>query len=1100
MIQSIDVKIGKLQPGKVMIKSTTLTVLLLMGMMLFNGCASTKTSVYEPPVEPYAEREFRAAWVATVANINWPSKPGLTSEQQQAEAVAILDRLLELNFNAVVFQVRPQCDALYASDLEPWSYFLTGLQGQPPDPYYDPLEFWIDESHKRGLELHAWLNPYRAHHVAGGPVSEHSLVKRRPDLALNLSSGYWWLDPAKPGTQEHSIAVVLDIIERYEVDAIHFDDYFYPYPSYHDGDFPDDESWTEYQQGGGKLSQSDWRRASVDQFVERLYKEIKAADPRVKFGLSPFGIWRPNYPESIRGFDQYDQLYADARLWLREGWLDYWSPQLYWPISQVPQSYPVLLNWWQNENPQNRHIWPGLNSNRRGAEGAGETINQVMVTKGFLPASPGNIHFSYHALVSNQALASGLVKGPYRKPALVPSSPWLDKSDPAAPEISLSLAKDSTIVTWTHQRPEDVFRWVLYYKHGNRWDYTILNQADRTYKLPLTKLRYISDADLAAPDSINVLKALDLLNEVRITAVDRMGNESDPVVMEVLDNDYIGNLTGYDIVERYASDHPSWYWKQRSSELEAAFPAARVYQDPLKELRYSDVDSMLLLLEKNYPDQFIYEQLGTSVEGRPINLMQLGSGETRILLWSQMHGDEPTATAALFDVFNYLCANPDDPSVEQILENTTILAIPMLNPDGAQRFNRRNAQGIDINRDARDLQTPEGQILFQAKEKYQPRFGFNLHDMSTRETVGKTDKLVALALMAPPINMRNDSNPTLIRAKQLMTVIMDVLNPFMEGHIAKYDADYMPRAFGDSMQSWGISTVLIESAGWFGEADTFLQKTNFIAYLAAFEAIATGRYSLGDPDRYDQLPVNDRDMYDLVYQDITVVDGTGNPGFRADLAVNFYNGRGRIVDLGDLNIFAAKDTVSGDNLFVAPGFIGVMDTENKPISAIISESRQLLKRGYTTLIYAVPWQSKDLRVQLDTALEESNYPGNWIMVAKISSPISGSTTRLALLEQVGNYDGILVANEVTLAKELAKYTDKPIINTREIGDNYSPEELDAQKIHQITLEPSQQWRLTGKGMIRSGKTADLIVFETDPRGKTLVKQVFVGGRPIQTDK
>ncbi|HET7360691.1 MAG TPA: family 10 glycosylhydrolase, partial [Salinimicrobium sp.] len=296
------------------------------------------------PNIPHAMREFRAAWVATVANINWPSKPGLSSKEQQKEAIALLDFLKKHNFNAVILQVRPQADALYESELEPWSYFLTGEQGKAPEPFYDPLHFWIEAAHDRGLELHAWLNPYRAHHTSGGEISEESIIKTHPELVVKLKNGMYWMDPSKEGTQKRSTAVVMDIVKRYDIDGIHFDDYFYPYDSYNGGeDFPDDESWKAYRESGGKLSRADWRRESVNTFIRNLYKRIKAEKPHVKFGISPFGIWRPGYPKSIRGYDQYNELYADARLWLRKGWVDYFTPQLYWTINQIPQSFPVLL-------------------------------------------------------------------------------------------------------------------------------------------------------------------------------------------------------------------------------------------------------------------------------------------------------------------------------------------------------------------------------------------------------------------------------------------------------------------------------------------------------------------------------------------------------------------------------------------------------------------------------------------------------------------------------------------------------------------------------------------------------------------------------------
>ncbi|MCK5940654.1 MAG: family 10 glycosylhydrolase, partial [Planctomycetes bacterium] len=352
----------------------------------------------EPDAPPLPDREFRAAWVATVANIDWPSRPGLPVAQQQQEARAILDRLVELNMNAVVFQVRPHADALYDSPLEPWSAYLTGAQGQAPTPYYDPLAFWIDEAHARGLQLHAWFNPYRANHPSNpGDICERSIVRARPELVVKLGNkGYWWMDPAMAEVQDLTTSVVMDVVRRYDIDGVHLDDYFYPYRSYHDGqDFPDDRSWSAYRASGGELARNDWRRRAVDTLIERLYREIKAAKPRVEFGISPFGIWRPGHPRGIQGLDQYDVLFADAKRWWNEGWVDYYSPQLYWPIAQVAQSFPVLLGWWRDQNRHGRHLWPGTSISRaRGEAGAAEIVGHVMITRGMLPESPGVCMFS----------------------------------------------------------------------------------------------------------------------------------------------------------------------------------------------------------------------------------------------------------------------------------------------------------------------------------------------------------------------------------------------------------------------------------------------------------------------------------------------------------------------------------------------------------------------------------------------------------------------------------------------------------------------------------------------------------------------------------
>ncbi len=478
------------------------------------SCGGTKKmagSDVSVPQKETAMREFRAAWVATVANINWPSKPGLSTEEQKKEALVLLDFLKDHHFNAVIFQVRPQADALYASELEPWSYYLTSRQGEAPKPFYDPLEFWVEEAHNRGLELHVWLNPYRAHHIAGSDITEHSLVKKMPESVVYLEEGYWWFDPALQSTQDHSAAVVRDLVKRYDIDGVHFDDYFYPYESYNLGkDFPDDKSWAAYQQSGGQLSRGDWRRESVNKFIERVYREIKAEKKHVKFGLSPFGIWRPGYPESISGFDQYASLYADAKLWLNKGWIDYFTPQLYWPISKIEQSFPVLLGWWQEENTMGRHLWPGMNVGRGGDEAnLTEVFNQIMITRGIVPKSKGAVHWSISSLTRNPRVPEGLLKGPYRDQALVPASPWLSDVLPTAPKVTESRNRTHVEVKWTHPNEQAIFNWVVYTQYGNRWDYQILPKNQRTVEIPLQKVG--SEEQLQA---------------VRVAAVDRFGNES----------------------------------------------------------------------------------------------------------------------------------------------------------------------------------------------------------------------------------------------------------------------------------------------------------------------------------------------------------------------------------------------------------------------------------------------------------------------------------------------------------------------------------------------------------------------------------------------
>ncbi|MBN2280476.1 MAG: family 10 glycosylhydrolase [Candidatus Marinimicrobia bacterium] len=502
---------------------------ILVLLLIIYSCAAFLPFIKSEekiPEIPKAENEFRAVWVATVANIDWPSKPGLTVEQQKTEALSILDTAKSLNLNAIIFQVRPHCDAFYVSDLEPWSYYLTGEQGKSPDPFYDPLNFWIDEAHKRGMELHAWFNPYRAHHPAGGQITDHSIIVKRPELAKKLSSGFVWLDPAMKETQQHSMNVILDVVKRYDIDGVHIDDYFYPYPSYNgDEDFPDDDSWKEYKKSKGKLSRDDWRRKAVNDFVRDLYINIKAEKRWVKFGISPFGIWRPNHPHSIKGFDQYEKLYADARLWLQKGWLDYFTPQLYWPINQIPQSYPVLLGWWDRQNIKDRNLWPGLFTSKvQDSTGIDENINQIMVTRGIIHHNPGHTHFSMKAFLRSDSLGlnSALKNSVYEKQALVPTTPWLDDKAPDAPRsIALNFDSLSVKIDWVNEEPKDIFLSVIYYQYGDHWKYQILTE--NSLNLPTSIPHYIEK------DTTHLK-----LSKIAITNVDRCGNESLPLLSEVV--------------------------------------------------------------------------------------------------------------------------------------------------------------------------------------------------------------------------------------------------------------------------------------------------------------------------------------------------------------------------------------------------------------------------------------------------------------------------------------------------------------------------------------------------------------------------------------
>ena len=386
---------------------------------------------------------MRGMWIATVANIDWPSRSNLSADQQRAELVDILDRASAAGINAVMLHVRPAGDAVYASDLEPWAQMLTGQQGT--NPGYDPLAFAVDEAHKRGMELHAWVNPFRAGNTADTVrmVAPH-LFRTRRDL-IRIYGSNIWMDPGEPDVQDHSMRVIADIVRRYDVDGIHADDYFYPYVINDNAGkpvpFPDSATFARY---GNGLALADWRRANIDRFVERMYREVHAIKPTIKVGISPFGIWRPGNPAGITGLDAYASIYADSRKWLQQGWVDYLAPQLYWAISPPQQSFTTLLDWWISQNTAGRHVWPGLAAYRVSdgtatAFSTDEIPNQIKATRARPQGTGMMLYNATWTLKANGgALAAILASDLYKTAALIPASPWLDATPPGAPTLSLS--------------------------------------------------------------------------------------------------------------------------------------------------------------------------------------------------------------------------------------------------------------------------------------------------------------------------------------------------------------------------------------------------------------------------------------------------------------------------------------------------------------------------------------------------------------------------------------------------------------------------------------------------------------------------------------
>jgi len=399
-------------------------------------CASIFSYAQKDP-----QYEFRAVWIATVENIDWPSKRGLSSDQQKAEFIKILDLHKRNGMNAIVMQIRPVADAFFPSQYEPWSEYLMGVQGMPPTPYYDPLQFMIEETHKRGMEFHAWLNPYRAvFNVAKSSITPSHVTRLFPNWFVTYGN-LKIFDPGRPEAREHVTRVIRDLVERYDLDAIHFDDYFYPY-KIPGKDFPDQASYAIY---GNGMDREDWRRSNVDTIIKMISQTIKTVNPRVKFGISPFGVWRnkskdPMGSDTRAGVTNYDDLYADILLWMKLGWIDYVVPQLYWEIGHKLCDYNTLLDWW-SKNTYGKQLFIGHGIYRSGEpkslgwKNPREIPNQIKALRNNENVQ-GSVYFSSKTFSSNPLGWNDTLRNNYYKyPAIVPPMKWIDSVPPLAPLI-----------------------------------------------------------------------------------------------------------------------------------------------------------------------------------------------------------------------------------------------------------------------------------------------------------------------------------------------------------------------------------------------------------------------------------------------------------------------------------------------------------------------------------------------------------------------------------------------------------------------------------------------------------------------------------------
>ena len=469
----------------------------------------------------YPKREFRAAWIQSVNG----QFRGMPTEKLKQNLIGQLNSLQKAGINAIIFQVRPEADALYASRLEPWSRFLTGVQGKAPEPYWDPMQFMIDECHKRGMEFHAWINPYRTKTTLKSELAPNHVYNIHPEWFVTYGDQLYF-DPALPESRRHICMVVSDIVSRYDVDAIHMDDYFYPYPI-KGKDFPDDASFARF--GGGFSNKGDWRRSNVNVLIKKLHETIREIKPWVKFGVSPFGIYRNESSDPLgsktKGLQNYDDLYADVLLWAREGWIDYNIPQIYWHIGHPVADYETLVKWWAR-NTENRPLFIGQSvmNTVQNADPKNPSINQLprkMALQRAYQTIGGSCQWPASAVVENVGKYRDALIAEYHKyPALPPVFDFIDNVAPAkVRKMKPVWTEDGYILFWTAPKyKEEMNRAVQYvvYRFNDKEKVNIDDPShivaitrDNFYKLPYedgkTKYRYV------------------------VTALDRLHNESKSV-------------------------------------------------------------------------------------------------------------------------------------------------------------------------------------------------------------------------------------------------------------------------------------------------------------------------------------------------------------------------------------------------------------------------------------------------------------------------------------------------------------------------------------------------------------------------------------------
>ncbi|MEN7549374.1 family 10 glycosylhydrolase [Rapidithrix thailandica] len=424
---------------------------------------------------PSPKREFRGVWVSTVANLDWPSQKGLSARQQQNEFIEILDHLKKCGINTVIVQVRPAANTLYPSNSEPWSEWITNDPERGPN--YDPVEFMIYECRRRGMEFHAWFNPFRAMYYTQSreELPENHLAHLKPEWIVTYGSTLY-LNPGIPEVRQYVIEQITEVVRKYNVDAVHLDDYFYPYPI-PGRPFEDKHTFSEFASNTENLH--NWRRANIDQFVQALHEAIQQEKKHVKLGISPFGVWRnkeedPQFGSATEAnVTAFDANYADVRKWLQKHWVDYVIPQIYWS-QQFPEApFGVLARWWA-QNHFNRHVYTGhaaykIQNNADSTWNNPEELPaQIRLTRTLHQSIQGNALFSCKSVLHNTGhLSDSLQEHLFQYPALIPTMPWKDNTPPLAPKKLKTRKKQNGIkLKWHKPAPaedgERPYRYIIY--------------------------------------------------------------------------------------------------------------------------------------------------------------------------------------------------------------------------------------------------------------------------------------------------------------------------------------------------------------------------------------------------------------------------------------------------------------------------------------------------------------------------------------------------------------------------------------------------------------------------------------------------------------